>query len=896
MRLEPGTTLDRYRLESKIGEGGMGVVWKAHDTTLGRAVALKFLPETLAQDAERIARFEREARVLASLRHPGIAAIHGFESAGDTRFLVMELAEGETLALRLAGGPLPVPDAIDLGLRIAAALEAAHDRGIVHRDLKPQNIQVGPDGEVKLLDFGLARVWEADDSGAGARSAADSPTISAALTSPAILLGTAAYMSPEQARGRPVDRRADIWAFGVVLFEALTGRPLFVGDTVTDTLASVLRHEIPWRGLPAATPPALRALLERCLERDPRQRLRDIGEARIALERIARGGAETGVTAGGGMPASRGLDRRRWGAALLAALVVGAIAAWALLRAMDGRDGPGDSRFSRRFALPDPTLAVRTSPVISPDGSAVAYLGDGAIWLQALDQLEPRRLASEPEATRLFWSPDSKWIGFLAVDRIGKVSVIDGTTRVIVRTGEKFVAGSGATWSRDGRIVASHATTGGLFEVSDAGGDPRPLVRPDSSAGEGDFHEPSLLPEGRGVVFVVHGRRGEDSIVLFDGKRRTTLLQLPGQTLGHPVYAPSGHLLFEREADSWSLWAVPFDLARGRVTGDPVQVVEGAMQPSLSNEGSLVYSVRGEGAVRTAWVDRTGAVIDTLGGPIRGHRGMFDLAPDGHTAVHMLNGEGGSDLWIVDGRRDTRTRLHSVEGEAFPTWSTNGTHVAYQVAPRVPAPSYLAWALAMRRADGIGRPDTLDAQGAYSPTFPPDGRSILYGRITPSGGRELVLRPLAGGEVTTIFQGSTNPYSARVSPDGRWLAYAESPVGDLADSDIYVCRFPGGEGRWKISSDGGTWPRWSPSGDRIFYVHRDDIVEVVVGPGDPPEFGRPTRLFTRVPTGIAMRFGWTPWFVAGKDRFLVLVPAAGGPGDESIVVWQNWAGALAAER
>src|SRR5688572_9491879 len=356
MELKPGAVLDRYRLEAMIGQGGMGVVWKATDTTLKRSVALKFLSPALAQDEERLARFDREARVLASLRHPGIATIHGFESVGDTRFLVMELVPGETLASRLARGPLPVPEALAMALQVAAALEAAHERGVVHRDLKPQNIQLDAEDSVKVLDFGLARVFERDGEGSSS-SIEDSPTISA-LTSPAILLGTAAYMSPEQARGRTIDRRSDVWSFGVVLFEALTGRPLFSGESVSDTIAAVLRQEVPWADLPPDLPPAARVLLERCLERVPRQRLRDIGEARIALERMLRDPAERVSERA---PASPRRDGRLRTAFIVAgAMLLGGAVAWLAFR-LPGK-GQSSPPPPRRFQLPDLTAELRYSP------------------------------------------------------------------------------------------------------------------------------------------------------------------------------------------------------------------------------------------------------------------------------------------------------------------------------------------------------------------------------------------------------------------------------------------------------------------------------------------------------------------------------------------------------
>jgi serine/threonine protein kinase/Tol biopolymer transport system component len=885
MELKPGAVLDRYRLEAMIGQGGMGVVWKATDTTLQRPVALKFLSPALAQDEERLARFDREARVLASLRHPGIATIHGFESVGATRFLVMELVPGETLASRLARGPLPVPEALAVALQVAAALEAAHERGVVHRDLKPQNIQLDAENAVKVLDFGLARAFEADGEGSSS-SLEDSPTIRA-LTSPAVLLGTAAYMSPEQARGRTIDRRSDIWSFGVVLFEALTGRRLFTGESVSDTIAAVLRQEVPWGDLPSDLPPAARRLLERCLERDPRQRLRDIGEARIALERVLRDPAEGASERAAALPRSDG--RLRTAALVAGAMVLGVTVTWLAAGPLGKGQSPPPPM--RRFQLPDPTTESRFSPVISPDGTTVAYLGDGAIWIQPLHELSPRRLAEVHEATKLFWSPDSRWLGFVADEQIGKVSLDQGSTQVVARTGQSFATGGNATWGEDGRIVGSHATSTGLFEVSDQGGEPRTLFLPDSARAE-DFHELSPLPGGRGFLVVSHNRRGVDTIVLIEGGRRKTLLELPGQEIRDPVYSPSGHIVFERRSGTSGLWAIPFDLDGRRVLGDPVHLVDHAHSPSVSADGSLVYLEQKSSDVRYAWVDRTGAVLDTLGAPMRNHRGAFGLAPDGQHIVDAISGEGGIELWMYEARRNMRTRLPAEGAEMFPSWSPSGTHVVYQTASRIPPSSINDWTVLIRRADGSGRPDTVESGGAVSPQVTPDGLHVLYVMGRMDHPWEIRRRPLSGvGPPTTILTSTATPLSPQVSPDGRWLAYVEAPFGALSGTEVYVCRYPSGEGRWQISSDGGLWPRWSERSDRIHFVRGENVMEVTVGRGDPPEFGPPVRLFTRPAVNLDMPFDWTPVFATRGDRFLILLPVH-GPGSESLVVWENWSAGI----
>jgi hypothetical protein len=877
VELRPGATIAHFRLDSVLGRGGMGVVWKAFDTTLGRDVALKFLPDALAGDAERSARFEREARVLASLNHPGIAAIYGFERAGDERFLVMELAEGETLASRLARGALPAAEAARIAHAIATALEAAHERGIVHRDLKPQNVQIDAEGAIKLLDFGLARAF-APEGAAVPAGGDDSPTISALLTSPAILLGTAAYMSPEQVRGRPIDRRADIWAFGVVLFEMLAGGRLFAGETVTDTIAAVLRREIPWSDLPADTPPALRMLLARCLERDPRQRLRDIGEARIALER-----ADDAPLAA--LAPVQGGDWRRLALPLLAALAIGGALAWAASRLGDRPRPPAKER---RFALANPAGTLRISPAISPDGSMLAYLGEGRIWVQPLDQLTPRAVGQAPLAIDLFWSPDSRWIGTLEDTRIMKVLAAGGTPEVVAVTSLRFASGGGAAWLDDGTIVASHAQSNGLIVVPEGGGSTSSYFAADTTR-ESDFHEPSPRPGGRGVLVVTHAVDGPNRIDLIDGKRRTTVLHLPGIALAHPVHAPGGHILFTRLNEPAGLWALPFSLERRRATGEPYLLVERADEASVADDGTLAYQERQVSELQFAWFDRTGRMIDTLTAPSGPYQGAFDLSPDGSRVATFVSSDKGGQLCILDARRGTRTLLPAGGGgEMRPSWSHDGTRIVYQSAPRVPPPSIRDWRIFVRRADGSGEPVAVPAEGAVSASFVPGDRAVILSRPISDPTIGLRIASLLGDSAVTEFgtyHGAVN--GPRVSPDGRLIAYVEGSNDDFSGPEVYVSRYPSGEGRWPISSGGGWWPRWNARGDRLYFLSQEEVMEVTVTPGDPPEFGPPVRLFRRPPLHLLTPFRWTPEFDVHEDRFLLL-QAARNAGAESIGLWENW--------
>jgi hypothetical protein len=882
--LEPGARLGRYRLESPLGQGGMGVVWRARDSSLDRAVAIKLLPAPLAHDPERLARLEREARMLAALNHPHIAAIYGIESDGEVRFLVLELVAGETLAARIAGGAMPADEVARAALQIAGALESAHERGIIHRDLKPQNIQVDPDGNVKLLDFGLARAFAADEG--GGVDAAESPTISARMTGADVILGTAAYMSPEQARGRTVDRRADIWAFGVVLFEMLIGGPLFRGETVTDTLASVLRMDVPWDRLPAGTPPALVALLRRCLERDPRLRLRDIGEARITLERLVSGEAEPAPRDAASPPHRR--TAARMIAGLAAALAVGGLLGW--LARPPKAEAPA---VPRRFQLRSPAEGPIRSLAIAPDGRSLAYVAGDRLWIHALDRLEPRVVLESPDLQEVFWSPDAKWIGLLVDSRIERVSPVDGTREVVARTNRSFPETGGASWREDGTIVATHSYENeDIFAVPAAGGDHRTVLAADSTKGESDFHDPSMLPGDRAMLFVSHRLRGmPDRIELVAGSRRRVLVEMKGERLSSPVYSPSGHILFERRSGPVGVWALPFSLSRLSATGPPFLVAAGASLPSVAKDGTLVSLERRVPDLQLAWVDRTGALLDTIGTPSPHHFGLFDLSPDEGRIVVTMAGENAlSDLWIHDLHRRTTSRLtFDPWFEGHPVWSPSGRRIVYQVTPQLPPLPDHPWASVIRNADGTGPLDTLQAGGYGMPVFLPDERHLVFSRVETFFTGMLYAASTPGAPLTELPLDAKIVYGMRPSPDGRYLAYVEGIGEDIQSHRIFLRRFGPGEGRWLVSPDEGLWPRWNARGDRLYYVRGDDLMEVAIELGETPTISTPVRLFTRPASQLVMAFNWTPQFSVAGDggRFVILQPAL-RPGSDAIVVSQNW--------
>lgn len=889
MELEPGVALGRYRVERRIGQGGMGVVWKAVDTSLGRAVAIKLLPDALSRDLESTARLEREARLLAALNHPLIAAIHGLERAGDVLFLVMEFVEGESLAERRSRGPMPPDEVSALASQLAEGLEAAHERGIVHRDLKPANVQMRPDGTIKILDFGLARSVDsgAEASIAGA-AAADSPTISAMLTGPNVILGTAPYLSPEQARGRAVDKRTDVWAYGVVVFEMLTGRALFAGETVSDTVAAVLRQEIDWSALPAETPRRLVSLLRRCLEREPRNRLRDIGEARIALAGAGNGWDAAGPEAGSpATTARRGAGWRRL-APVAAGVVVGAVLVFAAMR-LSSPDRPADP--ARKFVLSIPGSGPISEAVIAPDGSAAAYVRSDSLWVAEFGRTTPSFLVAGRGLSAPAWSPDSRVIAYVVGTRILAVDVADGTSRTLAETGTEFVPGAGLAWSDAGVIVASQATPVGLLELPEGGGEVEVAVPVDTTQ-EGDFHDPRPLPGGRGTLAVVHRKgRGADTLVLFARGKRTVLLQLDGQTIARPSYSPSGHLVFERRTEPVGVWAVPFSLQRLRTTGKPFLVVAQATNPSVARDGTLLYVAKEQTTTQFAWVDRTGRILDRVG-QARPDNGLnFRLAPDDSRIAATFGVEAEADLWLIDTRRGTHQRLTFDAGfEAAPDWSPGGNSIVYQATGHLT--DRRRWRVLMRAADGSGVADTLSSGGYVLPSFTPDGTSLIMTKLVPEGTSTLERIVLYGDRTPTVLVGGEGTrYGWRVSPDGRYVAYVDHASGQ---PEVYLRRFPEGEGRWQVSASGGRWPRWSRSGERLYFVQGETVMETEVTLAGSPALSAPRALFTRRSVGRSGPFDWTPHFDVSRDgqRFLILVPGADESGTNDLVVAQNWSSAF----
>jgi len=879
MSLAPDQRLAQYRLVAKIGEGGMGVVWRAVDTTLGREIAIKILPEAVAVDADRLARFEREARVLASLNHPGIATIYGLHADQGIHFLAMELLAGEDLAQRLERGPIPPEAAATIALQVAEALEAAHESGVIHRDLKPANIQVSPDGNAKVLDFGLAKALDPE---LGSGDASLSPTITSLGTAVGVILGTAAYMSPEQIHGRRVDRRADIWGFGCVLHEMLAGRRPFHGESVSDTLAAVLRVEPEWESLPASTPESLRRLLRRCLQKDPRKRLQAIGEARLALQEYLadpQGTTEASAPAAvAAVPA-----RLRWLPWALTGLLA-AVAGAALWRggALVPRPGPLLRLEVQLAAKGEIPRELGTGVLVSPDGRTLVYLaGEGEksqLHLRRLDRLDSIPLAGTDGAFGPFFSPDGRSVGFFAGSKLRKVDLDGGTPPLSICDVGSALLARGATWGADGTIVFSPGLETGLMSVPAGGGVPQSLTSLDASRKERTHRWPHFLPDGKSVMYAVQiqskaydtGRI--DIVSLGTGERKTLV-----EGGAFPRYASSGHLLYIREG---TLQAAPFSPARLEVTGPPRPVLEnvlsstggqevsdGSAQYDLSPSGLLAYRIGTpfRGDQEMVWMDREGQRT-----PVGIKPGAFSspaISPQGDRVAVAIETGAGTDLWVYEIERGTLSRLTFDGAEnSYPVWSADGAEITFSSTRDGGVPN-----LFRLRTDGTGQTTrlTTSAKPQFPTSLSRDGGTLLLMERDPTGGWDLMqLRTGADSGVTPLVQTTGLEAGGIFSPDGRYIAYVSDETGQF---EVFVRPFQGPGGKWQISSGGGGLVRWSPDGRELAYCDGRTVFSVSIeANGDGLRSGKPRRLFD---VGFQVDLAGTNFlFAPDGKRFLLLSP------------------------
>ena len=849
MALSIGTTLGPYSVTGHLGSGGMGEVYRARDTKLDRDVALKVLPEAFTADPERLARFEREAKVLASLNHPNIAGIYGLEDSGDTKALVLELVEGPTLAECISAGSLspgggegrgegglPVDAALPIAKQIADALEAAHESGIIHRDLKPANIKVREDGTVKVLDFGLAKAFQPESADP---NLSQSPTISltAAATQMGMIIGTAAYMAPEQARGRPVDKRADIWAFGVVLFEMLSGAKPFPGDDLSQTLARVIDRDPDWTALPAELSPSLGTYLRRCLEKDPRQRVRDIGDVRLAVE----GAFDLAVVSPQEAAAPSAIGRS-WSlalAGLLGAVVTGA-ATWGLLGSSTSTPetsylqfgvAPADQLGSTGGGLLTENQALsRIAFALSPDGRQVVFVGmsDGAdqLYLRSLGESEAQPIPGTAGAMNPFFSPDGAAVGFIAIDQLMKVALDGGPPVPLAPT--QGPETYGASWGEAGTIVFAPRGSE-LLAVPAEGGTAPALIGAEDDPQRTNYRLPWMLPGGDAVLLTqvanYRGREWEDAqVVVYNlaTNERTVLLQG-----ANPMYASSGHLLFVRLG---VLWAAPFDLEALEVTGPEVPVVEdvtqsarvasvpadtGAAQVTISPTGTLVYLPGGllsPDARELTWYDRMGGRT-----PLGVRPGQYWTPRVSHDGSRVAVSEAGPDQAVIyDLRRGIPQRLPGLMAN-IGAWMPDDSRILGRGATIDSELSDLVW----QTTDGAEAEHLMTSQSApFVGDVTPDGQTLLFVEPTQNAAGSqsdiLTLRLDSPEEMPVpLFNSPANEMYPALSPDGRWLAYAHDGSGQF---EVHVVRYPERDDGVQVSTAGGRMPAWSAEGDELFYL------------------------------------------------------------------------------
>ncbi len=895
MPLASGSRLGPYEIVSPLGSGGMGVVYRARDTKLNREVALKVLPDLFARDPERLARFQREAEVLASLNHPNIAQIHGLEESGGVRALVMELVEGPTLAERLryvgralSGPPvkpgpkgpgLPLEEALAIAKQIADALEAAHEKGIVHRDLKPANIKVKDDGVVKVLDFGLAKYragWAGGAGEAGGAGSSNSPTMMP-VSMPGAILGTAGYMAPEQAKGQTTDHTADVWAFGCVLYEMLTGRAVFEGQTVSEILSEVLKAEPDWRRLPADTPEGIRRLLRRCLQKDRKERLKHIGDARIE---ILDARSEPPIDAHLVKRASRSRERLAWASAFALAALIAVLLGVRALR-------PAST-------APEARLEVNTPPTrdpslaISPDGLKIVFAarsaGQSQLWLRSLDSPSARLLAGTERASSPFWSPDSRSIGFFADTKLKRTDIDGGSVRALAASSP---APLGGAWNRDGTIVFSTSPGKPIFRISAKGGEPSATTRFELPQ-QGSHSSPQFLPDGRHFLFFVTGSAEARGVYIgqLDGLDTRRLLDADAPA----AYAAAGHLLFIREG---RLLAQIFDPERLELRGDPFLIAEhvtGGTRLSASAAGPIAYRTPSadNGQRQLVWVDRSGREIEKVVYPDTAAQGP-SLSHDGRRVAVFRFANGNMDIWSYETGRRAWDRITFDSGDdIYPLWSPDDSRIVFG-SRRGEMNLYRKLLSAPPGSEEL-------LLSTSQPKFPmdwsPDGRFLLYDSLDPKRGMDVWVLPLEGDRKPfKVVQTDFNERLAQFSPDGKWIAYQSDKTGRF---EIYVQPFPGPGGDSRVSIDGGAQVRWNPSGKELFYIAADDRLIAVpirfVSNGKTVDLGTPLGLFATNVGSTAINTNRQQYMVSPNGQSFVMNSVPEEASASPITVILNWKG------
>jgi eukaryotic-like serine/threonine-protein kinase len=868
-----GTKLAHYEITKHLGSGGMGDVYQATDSKLGRSVAIKLLPEAFTHDAERAARFEREARVLASLNHSNIATIYGVEESADRKFLVMELVGGETLAERIKRGPIPVDESLGIAKQICEALEAAHEKGIIHRDLKPANVKITPDGKVKVLDFGLAKAFENEPANA---ALSNSPTLSMAATNAGVILGTAAYMSPEQVKGNTTDARSDIWSFGVVLYEMLRGRSPFEAESITEILANVLKSEPEWTALPQTTPPTIVSLLRRCLQRDRNRRIRDIADARLEIE-----GALTGTaTLIAAVAPARKNRQRLLGMAVIVALIYALV-----MTALYFRPAP---------TSPETRLQIVTPPgrayfAISPDGRKVVFDattdGKSGLWLRRLESeiAEPLAgtdaISAQASASVPFWSPDSNSVGFFADQKLKRIDLGAGIARTIADAPTP----RGGAWNHEDVIVFAPSGNGPLYRIPSNGGqavEVTHLVKPQQSS----HRFPQFLPDGRHFLFFVVGTQEEKGVYVGSLDSTEVRRLLDADTAA--VFTPPDSVLFGRQE---TLFAQRVDLTTLKMVGSPSPVADRVVLDAAAGNGAYSASASGPVAYRTVttdvrqlvWFNRSGKQIGMVGEPDTARLRVAKLSPDSRFVALERELNGNPDVWLVETLRGIRSRFTNAPvRESDPIWSPDGQFIAFTSTRQGLGDIY------QKPVGGAGTEELLlkSSESKNTLDWSADGRFILYAVQSAKGARDLWALPLDGDRKPfVVAQTDFEETNGRFSPDVRWVSYESNESGR---NEIYVQNFPRPGGKSQLSTNGGTFAQWRGDGREIFYLGADNRVMAVPitlqpnGPAIKP--GTPVALFS-------VRSGSEYMAAPDGQRFLINMPLE-GTATAPITVILNWGG------
>ena len=865
----------------------MGEVYRARDSRLKRDVALKVITPAFAADADRLARFQREAEMLAALNHPHIAAIHGIEETGSVTALVLELVQGETLAERLAHGALPVHEAVLVARQVADALDAAHERGIIHRDLKPANIKITPDGVVKVLDFGLAKLTDASTSAAHPSGISLSPTItSPALTAAGVILGTAAYMSPEQARGRAVDRRTDIWALGCILFEMLTGSRAFAGDTVSDVIASVLKSEPDYSALPPVSP-RLRALVQRSLDKDPKKRWRDAGDLRLELESVGDGTAAVGDVNATSRVASR--ERAVW----LGALVVTAALAVLVPRFWNAKSDTVStaSQGVLRFGLsPAAGTALYAGGWIvpfslSPDSKWIAYTatsddGQSRLWLRAFDADAGQPVAGSEGAVGPFWSPDSAWVGFHANGTMHRVRVPGGSPEPITVHRTYTNTGLNATWGKDA-IVFSSGANGTIFRVSPEGGQPEQVTRLDEQEGERSHLWPQFLSNGRDFIYITAGSSTRVVRQSLDEGQRSIVTELPASST---IRYASGHLF---HVEDTVLWGQRFDEAANRLVGERRRLAAGI---PLAGAGAAPFSISPSAvaywtqslvqpASELKWFDRRGVATTAVGD--RAVYDGFDVSRDGSRLVSAEVGTGGISLWVRDLVNGGRFPLRLPAGTTVPVWAPDNRHIVAMNGGALYSIDVDARELAPVEL-------TKATRNQLAQDWTPSGRQLIYENWNPDSGIDLVALDIETKQVTRLSWNTTaNEFGARLSPDGQWILYVTDQAGER---EVWIARYPSGEQKRRLSVSGGTHPAWGKKGREVYFISTDGhlVAMPLAFDASGAQSGPATNLF-RMPGPVDVLAGSHNIYKPSTDGQRFLVSEKSAPVDvPPINIILNW--------